>query len=42
MWSGPLYTIYLNLNMGNEFEEIEKIRDEYRKNNKQSGPSGAQ
>lgn len=32
MWSGPLYTIYLHLNKGIEFEEIEKIRNEYRKN----------
>lgn len=25
-WSAPLYTIYLNLNMGKEFEEIQKVR----------------
>ncbi len=25
MWGLPLYTIYLNLNMGNEFDEISKI-----------------
>jgi tetratricopeptide (TPR) repeat protein len=25
-WAVPLYTIYLNLNMGKEFEEIEKMR----------------
>jgi hypothetical protein len=24
-WSIPLYTIYLNLNMGKEFDEIDKI-----------------
>lgn len=24
-WSRPLYTIYLNLNMGKEFDEIDKI-----------------
>ncbi len=24
-WAVPLYTIYLNLNMGKEFEEIDKI-----------------
>ena len=24
-WSLPLYTIYLNLNMGKEFDEIDKI-----------------
>lgn len=24
-WSSPLYTIYLNLNMGKEFEEIDKL-----------------
>lgn len=24
-WSLPLYTIYLNLNMGNEFDEIDKL-----------------
>ena len=26
LWSVPLYTIYLSLNMGAEFEEIEKLR----------------
>ena len=25
-WSAPLYTIYLNLNMGKEFEEIQQLR----------------
>ena len=25
MWGLPLYTIYLNLNMGKEFEEIDKL-----------------
>ena len=25
MWASPLYNIYLNLNMGDEFEEIERI-----------------
>ena len=24
-WALPLYTIYLNLNMGNEFDEIDKV-----------------
>ena len=24
-WGVPLYTIYLNLNMGREFEEIDKL-----------------
>lgn len=33
-WLSLLYTIYLNLNMGKEFDEIEKINNEYRKNNK--------
>lgn len=27
-WLAPLYTIYLNLNMGKEFDEIDKIRKE--------------
>ena len=27
-WLAPLYTIYLNLNMGREFDEIDKIRKE--------------
>ena len=31
-WSAPLYTIYFNLNMGKEFDEIDKIRNEHRKN----------
>lgn len=31
-WLIPLYTIYLNLNMGKEFDEIEKIKNEYRDN----------
>lgn len=26
-WLAPLYTIYLNLNMGKEFDEIDKIRN---------------
>lgn len=30
-WSSPLYTIYFNLNMGKEFDEIDKLRNEYRK-----------
>lgn len=33
-WISPLYVIYLNLNMGDEFDEIEKIRNEYRRNNR--------
>lgn len=33
-WLSPLYTIYLNLNMGKEFDEIDKIKNEYRRNNK--------
>lgn len=32
-WSLPLYTIYLNLNKGEEFEELDKIRHEYRRKN---------
>lgn len=32
-WLSPLYTIYLNLNMGKKFEEIDKIRNEYKRNN---------
>lgn len=32
-WISPLYTIYLNLNMGKKFEEIDKIRNEYKRNN---------
>ena len=31
-WIAPLYTIYLNLNMGKEFDEIDKLRNEYRRN----------
>lgn len=31
-WSAPLYTIYFNLNMGKEFDEIDKLRNEHRKN----------
>ena len=27
-WLAPLYTIYLNLNMGKEFDEIDKLRKE--------------
>ena len=30
LWLYPLYTIYLNLNMGKEFDEIDKIKNEYR------------
>ena len=30
-WSLPLYMIYLNLNMGKEFDEIDKIRHEFRR-----------
>ena len=26
-WLSPLYTIYLNLNMGKEFDEIDKIKN---------------
>ena len=33
-WMSPLYTIYLNLNMGKEFDEIDKLINEYRRNNK--------
>lgn len=33
-WLSPLYTIYLNLNMGKKFDEIDKIRYEYKRNNK--------
>lgn len=32
-WLAPLYTIYLNLNMGKQFDEIDHIRNEYRRNN---------
>lgn len=28
-WIAPLYTVYLNLNMGKQFDEIDKIRNEY-------------
>lgn len=31
-WISPLYTIYLNLNKGKEFDEIDRIRHEYRRN----------
>lgn len=31
-WLYPLYTIYLNLNMGTEFDEIDKLQNEYRNN----------
>ena len=31
-WSAPLYTIYFKLNMGKEFDEIDKLRNEHRKN----------
>ena len=27
-WLAPLYTIYLNLNMGKEFDEIDRLRNE--------------
>ena len=30
-WGAPLYTIYLNLNMGKEFEEIDKLLKDERK-----------
>ena len=30
-WSLPLYVVYLNLNKGKEFDEIDKIRNEYRR-----------
>lgn len=33
-WVSPLYTIYLNLNMGKEFDEIDKIKNEYRNNHR--------
>lgn len=33
-WISPLYTIYLNLNMGQKFDEIDKLQHEYRKNHK--------
>lgn len=33
-WLSPLYTVYLNLNMGKKFEEIDKLRNEYKRNNK--------
>lgn len=33
-WISPLYTIYLNLNKGKEFDEIDKIKNEYRRNHK--------
>ena len=26
-WLSPLYTIYLNLNMGKEFDAIDKIKN---------------
>ena len=29
-WSLPLYTIYLNLNMGKEFDEIDKVMNNNR------------
>ena len=31
-WSLPLYTIYLNLNMGKEFDEIDKVMNNNRNN----------
>lgn len=33
-WISPLYTIYLNLNMGKKFDEIDKLRHEYKRNHK--------
>lgn len=33
-WISPLYTIYLNLNMGKQFDEIDKIKNEYKRNHK--------
>ena len=30
-WALPLYTIYLNLNMGKEFDEIDKLLNQKRK-----------
>lgn len=33
-WITPLYTIYLNLNKGKEFDEIDKIKNEYGLNSK--------
>ena len=30
-WGTPLYTIYLNLNMGKEFEEIDRIINQKQK-----------
>ena len=30
-WALPLYTIYLNLNMGKEFDEIDKLLNQGRK-----------
>ena len=33
-WLSPLYTIYLNLNMGEKFDEIDKLRHEYKRNHK--------
>lgn len=30
-WAGPLYRIYLNLNMGNEFDEMDRILKELQK-----------
>lgn len=33
-WISPLYTIYLNLNMGKKFDEIDKIRHDYKRTHK--------
>lgn len=33
-WLSPLYTIYLNLNMGDKFDEIDRLRNEYKRNHK--------
>lgn len=33
-WISPLYTIYLNLNKGKEFDEIDKINNEYKRSHK--------
>lgn len=30
-WALPLYTIYLNLNMGKEFDEIDKLLNQKKK-----------
>lgn len=35
-WGNPLYRIYLNLNMGGKFEEIDALLDKIQKNDTQS------